>query len=70
MALAAARWPKGSAALAAFVAASIALLVFFAPARQTAEAKGGLSLTAPLPDRVPPGVVLRGQREAALGVRA
>lgn len=53
------RWPRGSAALAVFVIASIALLIVFAPARQAARAKPGLSLTAPLPDRVPPGVVLR-----------
>ncbi|WP_380780293.1 ABC transporter substrate-binding protein [Sphingomonas sp. R86520] len=53
------RWPKGSVALAAFVAGSIALLFAFAPAYRTAEAKTGLPLTAPLPDRVPPGVVLR-----------
>jgi sulfonate transport system substrate-binding protein len=53
------RWPRGSAALAAFVVVSIALLFAFAPARRAAEAQGGLPLTAPLPDRVPPGVVLR-----------
>lgn len=53
------RWPRGSGALAFIVAASIALLFVFAPARRTAEAKAGLPLTAPLPDRVPPGVVLR-----------
>jgi sulfonate transport system substrate-binding protein len=59
MPLAASRWPKGSAALAAGVAASIALLVAFAPAHRPAAAKAGLPLTAPLPDHVPPGVVLR-----------
>lgn len=59
MALAASRWPKGSVWLAVFVVASIALLAIFAPARRTAEAKAGLSLTAALPDHVPPGVVLR-----------
>jgi len=59
MARAAATWPKGSASLAAFVAASIGLLVAFAPARQAAATKAGLPLTAPLPDKVPPGVVLR-----------
>jgi sulfonate transport system substrate-binding protein len=59
MAQGASRWPKGSAALAAFVVASIGLLVAFAPARQPAEAKAGFAFTAPLPDRVPPGVVLR-----------
>lgn len=56
---AASRWPKGSATLAAFVVASIALLLAFAPAWRPAEATAGLPLTAPLPDRVPPGVVLR-----------
>ncbi len=59
MSRAASRWPKGSVALAAFVAVSIALLFAFAPARRVAEAQTGLALTAPLPDRVPPGVVLR-----------
>ena len=59
MAVAAPRWPKGSTALAAFVAGSIALLVAFAPAHRIVEAKAGTALTAPLPDRVPPGVVLR-----------
>jgi sulfonate transport system substrate-binding protein len=53
------RWPKGSVALAVFVMVSIVILFVFAPARRQAEAKGGLPLTAPLPDRVPPGVVLR-----------
>ena len=56
---AASRWPKGSAALAVFVVVSIALLVLFAPARRAVASQQGLSLTAPLPDRVPPGVVLR-----------
>lgn len=52
--------PRGSIALAAFVAASIALLFAFAPAWRVAQAKAGaLPLTAPLPDAVPPGVVLR-----------
>ncbi|WP_404337209.1 ABC transporter substrate-binding protein [Sphingomonas sp. MMS12-HWE2-04] len=60
MALAtASRWPRGSAPLALFVGISIALLVFFAPARHAVAAKAGLALTAPLPDRVPPGIVLR-----------
>lgn len=59
MARAAARWPRGSATLAAFVVLSIALLIVFAPARQAAHAAAGLPLTAPLPQRVPPGVVLR-----------
>jgi sulfonate transport system substrate-binding protein len=52
-------WPRGSGALAAFVIVSIALLFAFAPARRAAAAKTGLPLTAPLPERVPPGVVLR-----------
>jgi sulfonate transport system substrate-binding protein len=59
MSRAASRWPNGSAALAVFVVASIALLVAFAPARRAAVAPAGLSLAAPLPDKVPPGVVLR-----------
>ncbi|WP_420136919.1 ABC transporter substrate-binding protein [Sphingomonas sp.] len=59
MAEAGSRWPRGSATLGAIVALSIALLIAFAPARRGAEAKDGLPLTAPLPDRVPPGVVLR-----------
>lgn len=59
MPAAASRWPRGSATLAALVAISIALLVGFAPAHRGAEAKAGLPLSAPLPDRVPPGVVLR-----------
>ncbi|VWX55069.1 ABC transporter substrate-binding protein [Novosphingobium sp. 9U] len=59
MPTAAARWPKGSAALATFVVVSVAALFAMAPARQAKGAKAGLALTAPLPDRVPPGVVLR-----------
>ncbi|WP_019833573.1 ABC transporter substrate-binding protein [Sphingomonas sp. PR090111-T3T-6A] len=60
MPAAAPRLPRGSIPLAAFVAVSIALLFAFAPAWRGAEAKAGaLSLDAPLPDRVPPGVVLR-----------
>lgn len=59
MAPAASRWPAGSAALAVFVVASIALLFAFAPARRAAAPRTGLPLTAPLPDHVPPGVVLR-----------
>ncbi|MGK6324137.1 ABC transporter substrate-binding protein [Sphingomonas sp. DT-51] len=59
MARAATRWPRGSAALAVFVAVSIALLVILAPAREAAQAAAGLSLAAPLPRHVPPGVVLR-----------
>lgn len=53
------RWPKGSATLAAVVVTSLSLLIGFAPALQSAATKAGLPLTAPLPDRVPPGVVLR-----------
>jgi len=54
------RLPRGSAPLAVFVAASVALLFAFAPDRQAAKANpGALSLTAPLPDRVPPDTVLR-----------
>nr|WP_298091619.1 ABC transporter substrate-binding protein [uncultured Sphingomonas sp.] len=53
------RWPKGSAGLAAIVVLSIALLVVFAPARRAVASRDGLALTAALPDRVPPGVVLR-----------
>ncbi|PZU09802.1 ABC transporter substrate-binding protein [Sphingomonas sp.] len=52
-------WPRGSTTLAAFVIASIALLFAFAPARRAAASRQGLALSAPLPDRVPPGVVLR-----------
>ncbi len=54
-----ARWPRGSGALATFVAGSIAALVAFAPGQRPAHAAAGLPLTMPLPDRVPPGVVLR-----------
>lgn len=54
------RLPRGSIGLAVFVAASIALLFAFAPAwRVTRADAGGLPLTAPLPDTVPPGTVLR-----------
>jgi sulfonate transport system substrate-binding protein len=56
---AASRWPKGSTALATFVVVSIALLFVFAPARRAAGAKTAVSFAMPLPDRVPPGVVLR-----------
>jgi sulfonate transport system substrate-binding protein len=52
-------WPKGSTTLAAFVLISIALLFAFAPARRTVASKAGQDLSAPLPDRVPPGTVLR-----------
>lgn len=54
------RLPGGSIALAAFVATSIALLFAFAPAWRVAKADAGaLPLTAPLPDIVPKGTVLR-----------
>ena len=54
------RMPRGSISLAAFVAVSIALLFAFAPAWRTAAARAGtLPLTAPLPDTIPPGTVLR-----------
>jgi sulfonate transport system substrate-binding protein len=60
MSRAAFRLPRGSIGLAMFVVASIALLVAFAPAWRTAKAAtGALPLAAPLPDKVPPGVVLR-----------
>jgi sulfonate transport system substrate-binding protein len=53
-------WPRGSLPLAIIVVASIALLFLFAPARHSkALAAGALPLGAPLPDKVPPGVVLR-----------
>lgn len=60
MARAGQRWPRGSGTLAAFVATSIALLVVFAPGRGApAAVPGALAIDAPLPDQVPPGVVLR-----------
>lgn len=59
MARATSRWPRGSIGLAAFVTGSIALLVAFAPGHEAAKAAGGFPLTSTLPDRVPPGVVLR-----------
>ena len=59
MPAAAPRWPRGSATLATVVAASIAALIVFAPAREASGAATGLPLTAALPERVPPGVVLR-----------
>ncbi len=55
----ASRWPRGSLGLASIVAVSLALLVLFAPARRATAGREGLALSAPLPDRVPPGVVLR-----------
>jgi sulfonate transport system substrate-binding protein len=52
--------PRGSLPFAIVVAVSIALLFLFAPARRPKGiAAGALSLAAPLPDKVPPGVVLR-----------
>jgi sulfonate transport system substrate-binding protein len=60
MALARSEWPRGSLPFALFVAASIALLFLFAPARHPkAAAAGALPLDAPLPAKVPAGVVLR-----------
>ena len=59
MPAAASRWPKGSSALAAFVAVSVGLLILFAPAWHAAGARSNAALAAPLPDQVPPGVVLR-----------
>jgi sulfonate transport system substrate-binding protein len=44
---------------AAFVIVSIALLVAFAPAWREGAAHAALDLSTPLPDKVPPGVVLR-----------
>ncbi|MDO6416706.1 ABC transporter substrate-binding protein [Sphingomonas sp. BIUV-7] len=38
---------------------SIALLFAFAPARRAAATSTGFTLTTPIPDKVPPGVVLR-----------
>ncbi|MGC1304131.1 MAG: ABC transporter substrate-binding protein [Caulobacteraceae bacterium] len=49
---------RGFAGLAIFVVASVALLVAFAPSRRQALAPGGLPLSAPLPDAVPPGTTL------------
>lgn len=54
-----AEWPRGTLPFALFVAASIALLVLFAPARHPRVRADALSLDTSLPDRVPPGVVLR-----------
>jgi sulfonate transport system substrate-binding protein len=59
MASGSALWPRGSTTLAVVVTASIGLLVAFAPAREATAAKSATALAAPLPDRVPPGVVLR-----------
>lgn len=57
--LARSRLPAGSLPLAVVVAASIVLLFAFAPARGGAGHGDDLSLSAPLPETVPPGVVLR-----------
>ncbi len=52
--------PRGSLPFAIVVAVSIALLFLFAPARRAKGlAPGELSFAAALPDKVPPGVVLR-----------
>lgn len=57
---AASRLPRGSIGLTIFVIVSIALLIAFAPAWRGAKAAAGaLPLDAPLPDKVPRGVVLR-----------
>jgi sulfonate transport system substrate-binding protein len=53
-------WPRGSLPFAIFVAVSVALLFVLAPARRPKAAPAGvLSLDAPLPAKIPPGVVLR-----------
>jgi sulfonate transport system substrate-binding protein len=49
----------GPIGLAAFVIVSIALLVAFAPAWRGGTVHAALDLDTPLPDKVPPGVVLR-----------
>jgi sulfonate transport system substrate-binding protein len=60
MPAAAPRLPRGSIPLAIVVAVSVALLFAFAPAwRPHRAATGTLSLTAPLPQAVPQGTVLR-----------
>ena len=60
MAAARADLPRGSLPFAIIVAVSIALLFLFAPARRAKGLVAGeLSLAAPLPDKVPSGVVLR-----------
>ena len=56
---AAPRSRAGPYGLAAFVIASIALLVAFAPAWRGGAAERRLDLSRPLPDHVPPGTVLR-----------
>ncbi|WP_206243865.1 ABC transporter substrate-binding protein [Novosphingobium terrae] len=57
--LSSSRLPAGSLPLAIVVTISIALLFAFAPARRAASHAGDLPLSAPLPETVPPGVVLR-----------
>ncbi|WP_116091945.1 ABC transporter substrate-binding protein [Sphingomonas crusticola] len=49
----------GPIGLAAFVIVSIALLVAFAPARRGGAGPAAFDLSKPLPDTIPPGVVLR-----------
>ena len=56
---AAPRSRAGPIGLAAFVIVSIALLVAFAPAWRGGAAERRLDVSRPLPDHVPPGVVLR-----------
>lgn len=51
--------PRGSIPFALFVILSIAALFAFAPVRRAKAAAAGLALDAPLPTKVPPGVVLR-----------
>ncbi len=60
MARIASRRPWGVIWLAALVAASVAALFYFSPFRRDAPgSETALSLSAELPDSVPPGVVLR-----------
>jgi sulfonate transport system substrate-binding protein len=56
---AAPRSRAGPIGLAAFVIVSIALLVAFAPVWRGGAAERRLDVSRPLPDHVPPGVVLR-----------
>ena len=49
---------KGFVGLGVFVAVSVALLFAFAPNRRHAAEGPTLALSAPLPDKVPPGVTL------------
>jgi sulfonate transport system substrate-binding protein len=55
---AARRIPWGVFALAAFVAVTVALLFAFAPNRRPRDGARQASLSAPIPDAVPPGTVL------------